>query len=221
MNIWKTRELSLDALNGKLKERKGYLEALFLTLDQCVEICEKHSDVEYLNICGLTTLKAKNYALSSYSLILDGHGQEAGACSRPFLEYMELLTYFREDPSRIKQVAQDNLPSAGARAKKIESDYQGYREYLNKHASHSSFSEYSLKHLFEEGKLRLSQPFVLKTLETNIRDLYVQVWLLACEAVNAIQTYKMGMAEGQAFALQVHQKEAPRVFRLHDLRTNT
>lgn len=221
MDIWKTRTESLEALNSQLKEQRNYLNALFTTIDQCIDICEKNNHVEYLNVCGITTLKAKNYALCVYSLVLDGHGQEAGSCSRPFIEYMELLTYFREDPDRVKQAIGGKLPSAGKRAKLIKSDYHGFRDYLNKHASHSSFSDFSLQHLFEGSELRLTQPFILKTLQKNIRDLYVQVWLLACEVVNAIQTHELGMAEGQAFALQAHQKEAERVFKLEEFRKNT
>ena len=33
-----------------------------------------------------------------------------------------------------------------------------------------------------------------------------------------IQTHELGMAEGQAFALKVHQKEAERVFKLNEVR---
>ena len=123
--------------------------------------------------------------------------------------------------SQFKKAIENKLPPAGKRAKLIKSDYQGFRDYLNKHASHSSYSEFSLQHLFDDGQLRLSQPFILKTLKGNVRDLYVQVWLLACEAVNAIQTHELGMAEAQSLALKIHQKEALRVFKLDEVRRNT
>lgn len=67
----------------------------------------------YARVCGLTLLKAKHLALGAYSLILDGLGQEAGALLRPFIEYTELLTYFRKFPSKVDAAIKGKLPSAG------------------------------------------------------------------------------------------------------------
>jgi hypothetical protein len=50
----------------------------------------------------VTLVKAKNLALGSYSLVLDGLGQEAGALMRPMIEYAELLAYFRLHPEMVK-----------------------------------------------------------------------------------------------------------------------
>ena len=222
MDIWDTRKKSLEALDKVFAEQRNYLDAILETIDQCIEICETNEGSEYLKAIGITTLKAKNLGLCIYSLILDGHGQEAGACGRPFLEYMELLCYFRENPERINEALSDKLPSAGKRAQLIKSAFKGYRSYLNENASHSSYSDHSMSHLFSgDYKLKLKQPYSESTLRKNIRDLYVQLWLLACEAVNAIQSYKCGLADGQAFALEVHRKQAEVIFKLNDVPRRT
>ena len=211
-----TRKQSIEALSGPLKSHENYLTAAFKIVDQCIELCEEDQQSTYLRVCALTTLKAKNYALCMYSLILDGYGQESGACARPFLEYLELLTYFREDPNRIGKALQNNLPSAGAIAKEIDSSYQGFRSYLNEHASHKSFSDYSMSHLVVEGApLKLHQPFSETVLRRNLRDLFAQIWILATEIVNVIQSHDLGRAEAEALALEVLRQNSQHL--LHEV----
>lgn len=222
MSIWDTRELALRALDNNLREQRDFFSALYVTIDQCAQTCEQESEDEYFRVCGVTLVKAKYLSISLYSLILDGYGQECGACARPFIEYLELLTYFREDPERIQQVEENSLPTTGNRARLINSDYHGFRNHLNQNASHSAFSDYSTAHLFDaERRFKLVQPFSLLVLERNMRDLYVQTWLLASEAVNAIQTRRFGLADGQAAAIEYHRQQAKRVFDLDAIREGT
>lgn len=167
------------------------LGQLFVLIDRCIDAYESSAQAStYARMCGLTLVKAKNLAIGAYSLILDGLGQEAGALIRPFIEYIELLTYFRRFPDKAEAAARgDALPSAGDRAKAISGIYGEFREHLNRHASHSSYSSYSLSHLLdgEDRRLRKLQRMVPKVLERNVRDLCVQVYLLLHEAILGLE----------------------------------
>ena len=77
------------------------VEQLFGLADDCVDAYEAQAPDLYSTVCGLATLKAKNLAHGMYSLMLDGLAQEAGALARPFIEYTELLTYFRMVPDAV------------------------------------------------------------------------------------------------------------------------
>jgi hypothetical protein len=47
-------------------------------------------------------------------------------------------------------------------------------------------------------KIRKEQPFLEDVLFRNIGDFFVQLVLLAIEAINCLQTHQMGIAEKQA-----------------------
>jgi hypothetical protein len=98
LQIWRARTEALTFLRRERLAQVEVIEQLFGLADQCVDAYEAQSDDLYSRVCGLTTLKAKNLALGMYSLTLDGLAQEAGALARPFIEYAELLTYFRMLP---------------------------------------------------------------------------------------------------------------------------
>jgi hypothetical protein len=82
------------------------------------------------------------------------------------------------------------LPSAGERAKAISGIYKGFRDHLNQHASHSSYSYYSIAHLVEPGTFRFKklQRMVPEVLERNVRDFAVQLYLLVQEAVLGLES---------------------------------
>jgi hypothetical protein len=191
-DIWTPRQDSWVYLSEKHPSRVSVVLKLFELLDKCVDEYEDKSGSDaYARICGLTLLKAKNLAHGSLSLLLDALGQEAGALLRPFIEYTELLTYFRQFPSEVEKAAENDLPKAGKRAKAIGGMYQEFREHLNEHASHSSYSHFSLSHLLTpELKFRKSQQFVPHVLERNLRDWAVQVWFLLHEAVVGLEHLK-------------------------------
>ncbi len=90
------------------------IEQLFALADDCIDAYESQDGDLYSTVCSLTTLKAKNLAHGMYSLTLDGLGQEAGALARPFVEYTELLTYFRMLPEAVNDALAGELPSAGS-----------------------------------------------------------------------------------------------------------
>ncbi len=217
MELWATRNEALEILAGEYAPQAKAIEDLFLVIDECIELFDrKAGDDDFCRICGLTLAKARHLALGAYGLILDGLGQEAGALIRPFIEYQELLTYFRMDTSRVQRAINNDLPSAGKIAQLIEGCFQEVRDHFNSHASHSSFSEHSMSHLFsmKEMKIRKEQPMLPVVLFRNMASFFVQLFLLSNEAVNCLQTYKLGYAENQAnraLALRVIGKEAFRL----------
>ncbi|MBD8533404.1 MULTISPECIES: hypothetical protein [unclassified Massilia] len=189
MDMWSAREASWAYLKAKRPSRLSVFLALIELIDRCVDEYEARSGIDtYARVDGLTLLKAKNLALGSFSLLLDGLGQEAGALLRPMIEYAELLTYFRHFPEKTEQATENDLPKAGERAKAIEGIYHGLRRHLNEHASHSSYSQYSLSHLLtRELSFRKMQQFVPEVLDRNFIDLAVQVWLILHEAVLSLE----------------------------------
>lgn len=208
----------MEWLAKGFKPQASAIVDAFGIIDDCIDLFDSKSTNDYCRICGLTLAKARNFALGAYGLILDGLGQEAGALIRPFVEYHELLVYFRKDPVRAQQAIDDKLPSAGNIAKKIEGDFHGFREYLNENASHSSYSYYSLNHLLDkpEMKIRKEQPFIEGVLFRNMGDFFVQLVLLAIEAINCLQTHQMGIAEKQAEAITELKQHGINVFKLEE-----
>lgn len=189
MELWTTRAASWAYLNEKQQSRLAVLIALVELLDRCIDEYESRAASDtYARVCGLTLLKAKNLAMGSFSLLLDGLGQEAGALLRPMIEYTELLTYFRLFPEMAEKAAENELPKAGERAKAIEGIYHGLRQHLNEHASHSSYSHYSLSHLLNSNlSFRKMQQFAPQVLDKNVKDFAVQVWLMLYEAALTLE----------------------------------
>jgi len=182
--------MSWAYLNEERSSRLEVFLALVKLLDRHIDEYESRAASDtYSRVCGLTLLKAKNLAIGSFSLLLDGLGQESGALLRPMIEYTELLTYFRLFPNKTEKAAENDLPRAGERAKAIEGMYHGLRQHLNEHASHSSYSHYSLSHLLDSNfSFRKMQQLAPKVLDKNITVLAIQVWLLLREAALALQS---------------------------------
>ena len=108
---------------------------------------------------------------------------------RPLIETYELLVYFRQDKSRISQVLEGTLPSAGTIGKRISGDYQDLREYLNDSASHFSYKIDSVRHLFgENAKIQPIPNHSLKVLRTNLQLLNAFQSFALFEAINCLFT---------------------------------
>ena len=118
MNLWITREGSLNALKSKLSIEARYIKKGFTIIDTLLHIFEDNKSDNFCMVCNFVLLKGKNFSFSIYSLSLDGLAQEAGALLRPAIECTELLDYFCTDPKRIKEALENKLPSAGDIAKK-------------------------------------------------------------------------------------------------------
>ncbi len=184
-SLWSTRRQAERALNEGLEPLAGLLDEAFSALDDRIDRLER-LDQPFGRVCALVLSKARNIGLGCYSLSLDALAQEAGALLRPLLDCLELLTYFRLDPTRINEAIEDHLPQAGVIAQRIEGKFKGLRDYLNTHASHLSLSPEAMAHLadFRAGRLRPVQPYNEAVLRGNLRTLLAVLIWLAIEAVN-------------------------------------
>ena len=187
MSLWRTREKALTALEDEMQLEGTVMEEAFARLRECIQRLEQ-METMYARVCGLTLVKARNLAFGCYGLCLDGLAQEAGALIRPLLETLELLVYFRLDPARVEQAATGTLPSAGKRAKAIESQLQAVRDYFNQHSSHVTWSLDSMRHLvdWKAGSFRVEQAFSPKVLRRNLQFLFAMVMFITVEGVNAV-----------------------------------
>lgn len=222
--LWATRGKSLDHLRKKHPSYLLVLNQELELIDRCIDVFESHAnESDYARYCGLTLLKAKNLAVASYSLILDGLGQESGAVIRPFIEYAELLVYFRLYPKSIEEVTNGSLPKAGKIGKQIDGIYQEFRKYLNDHASHSSFSRYSLDHLIDPRTMQFKklQQIATNVLETNLINLTVQLHLLVREAAFALSPLDQEKFQTIAGRVDDQKERMVRVFGLNKTETNT
>jgi len=120
-----------------------------------------------------------------YSLTLDGLAQESGALARPFIEYTELLTYFRMFPEAVNDALNGEPPRAGLVAKKVEGIYRPFRQHLNVHASHAAYSTHSLAHLRDPTTNRLKKLEVMhpEVIERNVGDFAIQFVLMLQECL--------------------------------------
>src|ERR1700722_10778577 len=189
MPLRKARTEALTFLRRERPAQIGVIDELFVLADDCIDAYESQEGDLYSTMCGLTTLKAKNLALGMYSLTLDGLAQESGALARPFIEYTELLTYFRVLPETVQDALAGELPSAGKRAKKIEGFYRQFREHLNEHASHAAYSSHSLAHLRDPTTNQLKKLQVMhpEVIERNLGDLSIQLVLMLQESILGLE----------------------------------
>jgi len=196
MKEFDTRTENIRSLSERHGRKLELISNCFQFLDEIIDNCNARIDDDYYRICGIAIVKGKNYALSCYSLILDGHAQEAGAMARPWWEYLEVLVYFQEDTHRTKQVASNSLPAPGRLSRKVNSSLQGFRQYLNEHAAHRSFGSESLKHILnQDGTIKKQQKASEMVVIRNIRDLFVMLWLFSNESLTAIAAKDPDKAE--------------------------
>src|SRR5574337_1822701 len=100
ISLWNTRHQAERALTESLEPYASLLNEAFSALDHCVDRLERLGQ-PFGRVCAVVLIKARNLGLGCYSLSLDALAQEAGALFRPALECLELLVYFRLDPTRI------------------------------------------------------------------------------------------------------------------------
>ena len=87
-------------------------------------------------------------------------------------------------------VFERDLPSAGSRAKAIDSPWQFFRDYLNENASHSSLKKASIRHLFNSKTFafkKRQEPY-LSVLAAKHLHLAVQVKVLIYEAMRSLES---------------------------------
>ena len=181
VNLWITREESLDALKSKLSIEASYIEKNFTTIDTLLRIFGENNNDIFCMVCSIVLLKGKNLCFSIYSLFLDGLAQEAGALLRPAIECFELLDYFYADPKRIQKALENKLPYPGDIAKKINGKHKRLREYLNSTASHFSLNPIACTHLinWKKGSLHYYQKYNENVLRKNLWTLFsIMVFLI-------------------------------------------
>ncbi len=194
MNIWFAREKSFDWLNNELKSEAELLREGFDYLESFVSLFEKIGENEGENEVGqfsrigsVTLAKFSHLLIGCYSLTLDGLAQESGALIRPLIETYELLVYFRQDKTRINQVLNGKLPSAGNIGKRISGDYKDLRAHLSKNASHFSYGIDSIRHLFDNNnKIKPVPNHSLDVLYTNLQLLNAFQIFILIEAVKCL-----------------------------------
>jgi hypothetical protein len=188
--VWQTREKAITYLEREYPSRLAVAYKTLELFDLCTEAFNQTvENDDYARACGVTLLKARNLAIGSFGMILDGLGQEAGALMRPMIECAEILAYLRLKPDEAGKALSDQLPKAGDRAKAIGSIYEEFRKHLNQYASHNSFSEIAVRHLIDvsNNKLLLRRELCTKALDKNLRDFVVQCHLLLFQAAQAIE----------------------------------
>lgn len=187
MNEFNTREENTQGLRQRHEKKLELISACFQFIDEILDCCNAKIHDEYYRTCGIAIVRGKNYALGCYSLMLDGHAQEAGAMARPWWEYMEALAYFQEDTHRTKQVTSNSLPAPGRLSQKVNSDLQEFRKYLSKHAAHRSFGGDAIRHIInQDGTIRKHQDASEKVVIQNIQNLFVMLWLFSKDALAAV-----------------------------------
>jgi hypothetical protein len=216
MTLWSTRQASLKALDGPLRNEAGVLDDGLAILDEAVTRLEGAAvQSPFTRAAAVVLVKGKHLALACYSLALDGLAQEGGAVFRPLIEAVELLTYLRLDPQRADQASTGTLPRAGEIAKAIEGPFRRLRDYLNTYASHFSFSWDSLRHIvdLQDGKLRKGQVYREPVLRTNLAVLASILIILGIEANNCLYVQELGSADDLADRLELLRTRAHEVFK--------
>jgi len=215
MDLWDSRHKAEAALQSTLATHRALLAEGFELLDGAIDAFrDRRSDGPFFRVCGLTLTKARNTALGLYSLSLDALGQEAGALLRLLIEHYELLVYLRKDPSRVQQILDEKLPSAGNRAKAIEGEFHSLRSYLSENASHFGFTPDSMKHLLpthEEG-WRVIQPYTEHALKVNIGVLFGVLTRLLEEASNCLQTAGIPEHEDLSMIATIYRDKGLAIF---------
>jgi hypothetical protein len=187
MSLWDTRRQAERALTEGLEPFARFLNEVFSVLDDCVDRLER-LDQPFGHVCAPVLIKTRNLGLGCYSLILDGLAQEAGALLRPLLEGLELLAYFRLEPTRIDEALESRLPKAGDIGRRIKGQFKDLRDYLNNHASHLSVNPEAMEHLVDlpAGQLRLVRSYNEGVLRRDLGILLAVLVWLAIEAVNCV-----------------------------------
>lgn len=215
MNLWETRNLAFGSLQRELRAEADLLDEGFQLLeDTAQKLFAVDPQTPFVRITALTAVKARNLLHCSYSLALDGHAQESGAIGRVFVEAVELLAYLNADPTRVSEVIDNRLPSAGERAKKIEGRLKQLREHWNIHASHFQATYESVSHILDlsAGKLVARQQFKASVLRTNLKHLFVFLLWACLESLRSLAESTSDPQETLALTLEHLRQEGFKSF---------
>jgi hypothetical protein len=219
MNLWSTREQSLHWLDKELHQERRILQDGFEFLLQLVERFQKlgfsegeNQVGEFSRVCTVTLAKYNHLLLGCYSLTLDGLAQEAGALLRPLIETYELLVYFRQDVSRVEEIHENRLPSAGEIGKRIAGNYKDLRKHLSESASHFNYKTESVRHLFDgNAEVNAMPRHGIATFRTNLNVLSAFQAFALIESVNCLNAVGFDGAE-LADEIEAWRKACVKVF---------
>lgn len=185
-NIEKYRKRSIRILKTKFQNLYNLTDELFSASENLISYFNFNDD--FLRITGIIYTKGLVLEKSIYSMIVNGYGQESGALLRQLIEIIELQIYLHKDETRINEVINDKLPSAGNRAKQINGHFKKLRDYLNKNSSHFAFSYYSLRHIVDINKNNFitNSKTSSNVLETNMITLCCFMYSLCSESILAL-----------------------------------
>jgi hypothetical protein len=218
MNLWLARRAAEHSLEGGMAIECGLLDRAF---QQAEYLAQRLSALEPLTpfscMAGLVTAKARNLAHACYSLALDGLAQESGAIGRVWLESIELLTFLRLFPETAETLlGGKRLPSAGERAKKVNSSVGNIRKYWNETASHMGFEWDTWRHIVKEssGKLQTRQEFRYTTLRGNLEFIFaMMIWTIR-ESVLCLNAAQGFVEEGIARQMDSLRDECFKAFNM-------
>ncbi|MCV2349493.1 hypothetical protein [Paucibacter sp. Y2R2-4] len=183
------RELALSHLSTQHPSRLRVVSQTFEQIDGCLGAFERHSPAgPFATACGVALVKGKNFAVCSFGLIADGYGQESGVLLRLLVEHIELLNYLEKFPDEAGRALENKLPTAGARAMRINGKFKFLRDFLNENSSHGSFSDHSVGHVRNrDGSINKRPNFGATTFDANFRLTAVFTIFLLRAAVECIR----------------------------------
>lgn len=215
MNLWSEREKALKALTGELLEEGQLLDRAFQQLEYLAQALDGPAQsTPFGRAAALIAAKARSLAQATYSLMLDGLGQEAGAGGRVWLEAIELLTYLYQDASRVAELWEGRLPPPGKRAKAIGGFSQPLREFWNQSASHIGLEPDSWIHVinWRTGRIKTRFSFSPRVLRTNMRILFtMMIWNIR-EAAMCLHHATGGISEPLARQIDSLKDHGLRMF---------
>lgn len=189
--LWTAREESIRALDAELRQEARVIHAGFSIIDSCIDRFEEViAENDFCTVSGCILVKARYLALGVFSLCLDGLSQEAGALQRPFIEIIEQLRWFREDPARVKRANRSQMPRAGDIAKEVSGPFYELRSHLNVTASHFKFALESVDHLvdWERPGWRKEPRYSREDLKSSMLSLVISLLYLAVEGASCLAT---------------------------------
>ena len=195
-DIWNTRKQSATWLENELFTESTVIHDGFNFIERCINIFNTTGKEEretirgqFSRVCAITLAKSNYFSLGCFELTLNALAQESGALLRVVIETYELLVYLRLDTSRVEEVINDTLPSAGKIAQIISGDYKDLRSTLNETASHFSYHITSVRHLYDQDINIMPLPrHSMKVLRTNLKTLNAFQVFVVFEAVNCLAT---------------------------------
>jgi hypothetical protein len=174
------RNQALGDIENSLKSEYETLVNAFELLDICIEYfcntAEKNENKEQCILaiaCCQTLIKARAYALGCYSVCLDGFHQQVKALLRPLTQALELMIYFRQDPTRAHFVypkCQEDKLAAGYVAETIGETLKSLRDYLRSFVSPASPQP--------EYWIGIERSYSQEILKADMRALFSTMWMI-------------------------------------------